>query len=243
MLSKMPAHIAIILDGNGRWAKSQFLPRIAGHQAGIKTARTIIESAAKMGIQVLSYFIFSSENWQRPVDEVSSILDFFLGALKTDVDKLHQNQIRFKVIGDLQAFSEETQKRIREAEALTANNTRMTLVLAANYGGQWDITQATKQLAREAALGELNPEDITSAMLENRLSTHDLPLPDLFIRTSGEQRISNFFLWQLAYAELYFTKVHWPDFNEAELIKAIEYYQQRERRFGKTSEQLEPIDA
>lgn len=243
MSAKMPEHVAIILDGNGRWAKSQFLPRIAGHQAGIKTARTIIESAAKMGIKVLSYFIFSSENWQRPVDEVSSILDFFLGALKTDVEKLHQNQIRFKVIGDLNAFSEETQKRIKEAEALTVNNHRMTLVLAANYGGQWDITQAAQQLASEVAKGQLDPKDITPELLENHLATQELPLPDLFIRTSGEQRISNFFLWQLAYAELYFTKVHWPDFNEAEFIKAIDYYQQRERRFGKTSEQLEPIHA
>lgn len=236
---RIPKHVAVILDGNGRWAKSQSLPRIAGHQAGIKTARAVIESAAKMGVGVLSFFIFSSENWQRPVDEVSSILDFFLRALQTDVKKLHQNNIRFRVIGALASFSAETQQRIREAEALTANNTGMTLVLAANYGGQWDITQAAQKLAKLVAQGELEPEAITPQLLEQQLTTADLPAPDLFIRTSGEQRISNFFLWQLAYAELYFTPIHWPDFNEQELMKAISYYQTRERRFGKISEQLE----
>lgn len=243
MTMRMPEHIAIILDGNGRWAKSQFLPRIAGHQAGIKTARAIIESAAKIGVGVLSYFIFSSENWQRPVEEVSSILDFFLRALQTDVNKLHHNNIRFRVIGDLAQFSQETQQRICEAEVMTEKNTGMTLVLAANYGGQWDIIQATKKLAAKVALGELVPEDITPRLLEQQLTTADLPAPDLFIRTGGEQRISNFFLWQLAYAELYFTPVHWPDFNEQELMKAIHYYQTRERRFGKISEQLESTDA
>ena len=239
----IPKHVAIILDGNGRWAKSQSLPRIAGHQAGLKTARAVIESAAKMGVGVLSYFIFSSENWQRPVEEVSSILDFFLRALQTDVKKLHQNNIRFRVLGDLASFSNETQQRIREAEALTAHNTGMTLVLAANYGGQWDITQAAQKLAYKVAQGDLNPEDITPSLLEQHLTTAGLPSPDLFIRTSGEQRISNFFLWQLAYAELYFTPIHWPDFNEQELSQAIHYYQTRERRFGKISEQLEPHHA
>jgi undecaprenyl diphosphate synthase len=240
---RIPKHVAIILDGNGRWAKSQSLPRIAGHQAGIKTARAVIESAAKIGVSVLSYFVFSSENWQRPVEEVSSILDFFLRALQTDVNKLHQNNIRFRVIGDLSSFSEETQQHIHEAEALTAQNTGMTLVLAANYGGQWDITQAAQKLARLVAQGDLDPEAITPHLLEQQLTTSDLPAPDLFIRTSGEQRISNFFLWQLAYAELYFTPVHWPSFNEQELMKAITYYQTRERRFGKISEQLESIHA
>lgn len=235
----MPQHVAIILDGNGRWAKRQRLPRIAGHKAGIHTARAIIESAAKHGIAVLSFFVFSSENWQRPVDEVSSILGFFLSALQTDVKKLHKNNIRFRVIGDIAQFSPETQQRIQAAEVLTANNTGMTLVLAANYGGQWDILQATKKLANQVLRGELAPDAIDAQCFASELSTADLPAPDLFIRTSGEQRISNFFLWQLAYAELYFTSVYWPDFNEAEFMKAIMQYQARERRFGKTSEQLD----
>ena len=234
----LPKHVAIILDGNGRWAKSQYLPRIAGHQAGIKTARAIIESAAKTGVEVLSYFIFSSENWQRPIEEVSSIMDFFLRALQTDVNKLHQNNIRFQVIGDLSPFSLETQQRIADATQMTAQNTGMTLVLAANYGGQWDLTQATQQLAKKVLAGVLNPEDITSSLLEQHLATAGLPRPDLFIRTGGEQRISNFFLWQLAYAELYFTPVYWPDFSHDESMKAVSYYQTRERRFGKISEQL-----
>lgn len=235
----MPQHVAIILDGNGRWAKRQRLPRIAGHKAGIHTARAIIESAAKHGIAVLSFFVFSSENWQRPVDEVSSILGFFLSALQTDVKKLHKNNIRFRVIGDIAQFSPETQQRIQAAEVLTANNTGMTLVLAANYGGQWDILQATKKLANQVLRGELAPDAIDAQCFASELSTANLPAPDLFIRTSGEQRISNFFLWQLAYAELYFTSVYWPDFNEAEFMKAIMQYQARERRFGKTSEQLD----
>jgi undecaprenyl diphosphate synthase len=235
----IPRHVAIIMDGNGRWAKQRFLPRIAGHKAGIDATRRIVEAAAKHGIEVLSLFTFSSENWKRPPEEVENILSLFLQALQFDAKNLHKNNVRLKIIGHLSAFSKKLQDSIAEAEALTASNTGLTLVVAANYGGQWDILNAAKQLASDAIAGKINLDDMTAAMFEERLTLSDLPYPDLFIRTSGEQRISNFFLWQLAYTELYFPDVYWPDFDEKEFEKAMSYFASRQRRFGLTGEQVE----
>lgn len=238
MKENLPKHIAIIMDGNGRWAKKRFLPRTAGHHSGIKTARRIIEKAVEKGIQVLTLFVFSSENWRRPKTEVDTILGLFLKALTEDIEKLHKNNVRFKVIGDYQQFPQPIQQAIHQAETLTANNTAMTLVLAANYGGIWDLTHAMQVIAQKVKENELQPEDISAQLISSHLSTANLPEPDLFIRTSGEQRISNFYLWQLSYAELYFTPVYWPDFNAEEFDKALDFFAQRERRYGTTGEQI-----
>jgi undecaprenyl diphosphate synthase len=227
------------MDGNGRWAKKRFLPRIAGHKAGIDATRRIVELAARRGIQVLSLFTFSSENWQRPAEEVENILNLFLFALEHDAKKLHHNNVRLRIVGDRSAFSLALQNSIAAAEALTANNTGLTLVIAANYGGQWDITHATRQIAEKVAAGELNPSAINNTVVQQYLSLADLPYPDLFIRTGGEQRVSNFFLWQLAYTELYFPAVFWPAFDEHEFDNALAYYASRQRRFGLTGEQVE----
>lgn len=235
----IPRHVAIIMDGNGRWAKQRFLPRLAGHKAGIDSARRIVEAAAKQGIEVLSLFTFSSENWKRPPEEVENILSLFLHALQFDSKNLHKNNVRLRIIGNKEAFSAKLQQSIADAEMLTAQNTGLTLVVAANYGGQWDILNATQQLAKEVAAGNINADDITPKLLEQRLALSDIPYPDLFVRTGGEQRISNFFLWQLAYTELYFPEVYWPDFDENELAKAITYFTSRQRRFGLTGEQVE----
>lgn len=226
------------MDGNGRWAKQRFLPRIAGHKAGIDAARRTVEAAANRGIEVLSLFAFSSENWRRPSDEVENILSLFLQALQIDSKRLHQNNVRLRIVGSTQAFSTKLQQSILDAEALTAKNTGLTLVIAANYGGQWDILNATQQIAKRVEQGEIKPEDIDENLIMQHLTLADLPYPDLFIRTSGEQRISNFFLWQLAYAELYFPDVYWPDFDEKELDKALDFFAKRERRFGLTGEQI-----
>lgn len=239
----LPKHVAIIMDGNGRWAKKRFLPRPAGHKAGIKSARKVIEAAAKAGLEVLTLFVFSSENWKRPPLEVDSILQLFLKALTDDITKLHNNNIKLKIIGDMSGFPESIQKAIIAAEALTSNNTGMTLVLAANYGGIWDITQATKKIANQVQAKLLLPEQITDSLIASNLVTGDLPTPDLFIRTSGEQRISNFYLWQLSYAELYFTDLPWPEFDDVALQKALSHYAERERRYGVTSEQLGELNA
>lgn len=227
------------MDGNGRWAKKRLLPRIAGHKAGIDATRRIVELAAQRGIKVLSLFTFSSENWQRPPEEVENILNLFLFALEHDAKKLHHNNVRLRIVGDRTAFSAKLQASIASAEALTAHNTGLTLVIAANYGGQWDILNATRQVAEKVAAGELTPAAITPTVLQQHLSMADLPSPDLFIRTGGDQRISNFFLWQLAYTELYFPAVFWPAFDESEFDKALTYYTSRQRRFGLTGEQVE----
>lgn len=237
-LNRLPRHIAIIMDGNGRWAKQRFLPRIAGHKAGIDATRQIVEVAASRHIEVLSLFIFSSENWRRPADEVDHIMTLFMYALQHDIKDLHKNNIKLKVIGDKTQFSQKLQLSIADAEKLTAENTGLTVVIAANYGGQWDILNATQQLLARVHSGELKPEALTPALFESVLSLADLPPPDLFIRTSGEQRISNFFLWQLAYAELYFSPLYWPDFDAKAFDEALQYYQTRDRRFGQTDEQL-----
>src|SRR3990167_6085157 len=204
-MQAIPRHIAIIMDGNGRWAKKRFLPRIAGHRAGVEATRKIIQYCAKNNIQVLSLFAFSSENWRRPSHEVSHLMELFLTSLEREVATLHKNNIQMRFIGDRSHFNEKLSKKILEVESLTRQNTGMVLMIAADYGGQWDICQATQQLANEVKAGQLASTDITPEKLASKLSFADLPDPDLFIRTSGELRISNFMLWQLAYAELYFT--------------------------------------
>lgn len=233
-VADIPRHVAIIMDGNGRWARKRFLPRIAGHRKGVEALRGLIRACVERGISHLTVFAFSSENWRRPEDEVSMLMQIFLRALENEVAKLHENSIRFRVIGDLSPFPERIQTLIHDAVTLTRNNDRLTFTVAANYGGRWDILQAARNL-----LAEKKPGD---AIREEDLSRHlcmaDQPEPDLFIRTGGEQRISNYLLWQLAYTELYFTETLWPDFNAQSLDRAIASYQKRERRFGRTSEQL-----
>ncbi len=231
MTSDVPRHIAIIMDGNGRWAKRRFMPRFAGHRKGVEALRGVIRACAERGVTHLTVFAFSSENWRRPQEEVTLLMELFLRALENEVAKLHENGIRFRVIGELSGFSERIQALIREAEALTRENSRLTFTVAANYGGRWDIVQAVKKLV---ASGEV----VSEATLAEHLSLADAPEPDLFIRTGGEQRISNFLMWQLAYTELYFTDALWPDFDAAALDDAIASYRTRERRFGRTSEQL-----
>lgn len=235
---KIPRHVAVIMDGNGRWARKRFLPRVAGHKAGVNAVHAIVKRAMERGVEILTLFAFSSENWHRPSYEVSFLLDLFLNMLENEIQKLHEQGIQLRVIGDRYQFEKKLQAQINNAEQLTASNTKLKLIIAANYGGQWDITQAMKQLGHEIEKGTLTSQDITAETVTRFLSLGSLPSPDLFIRTSGEQRISNFLLWDIAYTELYFTKVFWPDFNEDEFDKALDFFAQRERRFGCTSEQL-----
>lgn len=229
---QMPKHVAIIMDGNGRWAKQQGKLRVFGHQNGVKAVRRAVDFAARNGIEVLTLYAFSSENWRRPESEISALMSLFMNALQREVKKLHKNNIRFKVIGEISQFSEKLQQKIAESELLTENNSGLTLNVAANYGGQWDILQASRQLAEKVAKGELTSDQISAEMFQTYLSTGEQPPVDLLIRTSGEQRISNFLLWQLAYAELFFTPVLWPDFNENHFSEAVNAFAQRERRFG-----------
>ena len=231
---KTPQHIAIIMDGNGRWAEKRKLPRIAGHTKGVEAVRNIVQACVERGITYLTLFAFSSENWRRPVEEVSLLMRLFTKALQREVTLLDENQIRLKIIGDLSAFSPVIQELIKQAQIRTAQHQRLTLTIAANYGGRWDILQAIQKMIDSGQT--LSP--INEQKLSPYLAMSYAPEPDLFIRTGGEQRISNFLLWQLAYAELYFTDVFWPDFNATELEQAINSYQQRERRFGCTSAQL-----
>ncbi len=232
----VPRHIAIIMDGNGRWAKKRLLPRVAGHRKGLEAVRETIKACIHLGVEYLTVFAFSSENWRRPADEVSFLMGLFISALEAEVDKLDKNGVRLKVVGDLSRFNERLQQLIRDAEARTAGNTRLTLTICANYGGRWDLLQAVNcaQQAMPERAGQFEEADIAPY-----LSLSYAPEPDLFIRTGGEQRISNFLLWQLAYTELYFTDLLWPDFDEFALSEAIDSYRSRERRFGRTSEQLE----
>jgi undecaprenyl diphosphate synthase len=235
---EVPRHVAIIMDGNGRWARQRHLPRVAGHRKGVEALRAIVRACIARRVDYLTVFAFSSENWRRPADEVSILMDLFLRALEQEVAKLHENGIRFKVVGDTSRFDARIRDLIAAGEALTAENTRLTLTVAANYGGRWDIAQAARRyfaLHPEAAAATevLEPE-----ALEPFLAMAYAPEPDLFIRTGGEQRISNFLLWQLAYSELYFTGALWPDFDAAALDAAIDWYRRRERRFGRTSEQV-----
>jgi undecaprenyl diphosphate synthase len=231
-------HIAIIMDGNGRWAEKKFMPRILGHRAGVKTVRKVVEYCVKEKIEVLSLFAFSSENWRRPKKEVNMLMELFMGTLQTQVDKLDKNNIRLRIIGDKSAFSEKLQEKIVQAEKQTENNDGLTLVVAANYGGRWDITQAFQKITEKIAAGELTAQDITESVINQHITTFELPEPDLFIRSGGEQRISNFLLWQLAYTEFYFTDMLWPDFDQALLAEAINSFKNRQRRFGHTGEQI-----
>lgn len=236
--SIVPRHVAIIMDGNNRWAKKRFLPGIAGHKAGVDAVRAVVEVCAQSGVEVLTLFAFSSENWQRPAAEVGALMELFLLALRREVKKLDKNGIRLRIIGDRSRFNAELQAAMHEAEQCTAHNSKLLLQVAANYGGHWDIVQATQQLARSVQLGELQPEDITAEHLQNCLTTGSQPLPDLYIRTGGERRISNFLLWQLAYSELYFSDLFWPDFKHQAMRDALADFSSRQRRFGKTSEQV-----
>lgn len=231
----IPRHIVIIMDGNGRWAKHRFLPRVAGHRKGIEAVRNVVRACADRGVGALTLFAFSSENWRRPAEEVSFLMQLFVHALQQEVERLHKNGIRFRVIGDLSRFDRILVDLIENAQKLTAANTGMTLTIAANYGGRWDIMQAVNRLRADR---KADPEPWTESQLLPYLALGELSEPDLFIRTGGEQRISNFLLWQLAYTELYFTETLWPDFDAAALDQAIQSYQRRERRFGRTSEQL-----
>jgi len=233
-----PRHVAIIMDGNNRWAKARRLKGVAGHKAGVDAVKAVVETCAREGVEVLTLFAFSSENWRRPKDEVSALMKLFLFALEREVRKLHRNDIRLRIIGDRSAFSPALREHMEAAEELTRDNARMTLVIAANYGGHWDITQATRQVAEQVRAGQLEPSDITDDLIQKHLSIGDLPMPDLMIRTAGEQRISNFMLWHLAYTELYFSPVYWPDFQEEEMRKALQAYAGRQRRFGQTDDQI-----
>lgn len=227
-----PKHIAIIMDGNGRWASKRFLPRIQGHQKGVKAVRKVVKHCGKLGIETLTLFAFSSENKNRSNEEVSLLFKLFLSVLKQEVNKLNKHNVKLKIIGDLDLFPQEVQQTALDAQALLVNNTGLTLVIAANYGGQWDIAQAAQQIAKRAANNEINVDDINIDTFSQYLSLADQPKVDLLIRTSGELRISNFLLWEIAYSELYFTSTLWPDFSPAELDKAVESFNHRDRRFG-----------
>jgi undecaprenyl diphosphate synthase len=233
-VAKVPRHVAIIMDGNGRWATKRFMPRVAGHAKGVEAVRGIVEACVQRGVEYLTLFAFSSENWRRPADEVSFLMRLFLTALEREVSKMHANNIRLKVIGDLSRFDEPLQQMISSAERKTANNTRLTVTVCANYGGRWDIMQALSRLVQ----AQPGLTQFDESQLAGHLAMAYAPEPDLFIRTGGEQRISNFLLWQLAYTEIYFTDTYWPDFDAAALDIAIDSYQQRERRFGRTSAQV-----
>ncbi|MDX9995320.1 MAG: polyprenyl diphosphate synthase [Rhodocyclaceae bacterium] len=233
---EVPRHLAIIMDGNGRWAKKRFLPRIAGHKQGVETVRQVVGACIERGIEYLTLFAFSSENWRRPAEEVSFLMNLFVAALEREIGRLHANGVRLRVVGDLSAFEPRLIDLIRRGENVTAENKKLTLTIAANYGGRWDLMQAFNGLA--LAYPE-KAGNYVEADLEPFLAMSYAPEPDLFIRTGGEQRISNFLLWQLAYCELFFTDKFWPDFDEAVLEEAIASYRKRERRFGRTSEQLQ----
>lgn len=230
----IPTHIAIVMDGNGRWAKKRFLPRMAGHQAGKETVRRIVRATVDEGIQVLTLFAFSSENWARPKEEVEHLMTMFLKGLQLEVGELHEENIRIRFIGNIEALSLALQKGITETEQLTKNNTSMQLVIAVNYGGQWDITQACQRIVEAVEKRQLKKTEITPEVFTKYLSTEDLPPVDLFVRTSGELRISNFLLWQCSYAEFYFTEVHWPDFDAKHFKRMLEEFAKRKRRFGKS---------
>jgi len=235
----MPRHIAVIMDGNNRWAKKRFLPSLAGHKAGVKSVRSVIEGCVELGVESVSLFAFSTENWKRPALEVKGLMELFGMALDRETKKLHKNNIRLVVIGDKSRFSDSLQKRIYDAEQLTKDNDGLIVNVAANYGGQWDIVSAAKRFAQECMDGKCLPEDLNESLFNQYVSLADQAKPDLCIRTGGESRISNFLVWQMAYTEYHFVDCLWPDFNKQHLLEAIRDFAGRERRFGRTSEQLE----
>ena len=238
---RLPNHVAIIMDGNGRWAMQRSQQRNLGHEQGAVAVRQTVEAAAEIGIKYLTLYAFSTENWNRPKEEVDALMNLLVRSIHNETPTLMENNISLRAIGDLNSLDEKTRGILNEAIEKTAQNTRMTLVLALSYSGRWEITEAVKKIATAVQQNQISIEDISAKTVTEALNTTFMPSPDLLIRTSGEYRISNFLLWQLAYAELYFTEVLWPDFNKDELYKALIDYQKRERRFGKTSQQLEKI--
>jgi undecaprenyl diphosphate synthase len=237
-LDKLPKHVAVIMDGNGRWAKEKGKMRVFGHKNGVLAVRDTVEGAAEVGIENLTMYAFSTENWNRPKLEVTALMELLVSTINKETKTLMENNVRLNAIGDLHSLPKRCYKELQEAIAKTAANTRLTLTLALSYSSRWEILNATKLIATDMASGKIKPEEINEKLFENYLSTHNLPDPELMIRTSGEHRISNYLLWQLAYAELYFTPKLWPDFRREDLFEAVYNYQQRERRFGLTSEQL-----
>jgi undecaprenyl diphosphate synthase len=235
---RVPIHVAIIMDGNGRWARQRGLPRTQGHRAGAKSVRAVVEQGLRSGVRMLTLFAFSSENWRRPRAEVNTLLELFMSTLGAEVQRLVEHNVRLRFIGDLTAFSHKLQRQVAHAEEATRAGDALLLQVAANYGGRWDIAQSVRALAGEVADGRLRPSDIDEAAIESRLCTAGLPDPDLFIRTGGEKRISNFLLWQCAYAELYFSDLMWPEFDADAFIAALNDFARRQRRFGQTSEQV-----
>ena len=235
---RLPQHIAIIMDGNGRWAKERGKQRIFGHQSAIQSVREVSEASAELGVSYLTLYAFSTENWNRPLAEVSGLMSLLAQTIKNEITTLNKNSIKLNAIGDLKSLPKSNYDQLMQAIDNTSHNTRMTLTLALSYSGRWDLTQASRRMAQDVAEGKLKPEEISDNTLSSYLSTAGMPDPELLVRTSGEERISNFLLWQLAYSELYFTPKYWPDFRKADLYEAILNYQHRERRFGKTSEQV-----
>lgn len=236
--SRLPEHVAIIMDGNGRWAKAQGHPRSYGHQEGVVSVHKIMDAVTRLGLRYLTLYTFSTENWNRPEEEVQALMSLMVTAIHRETPNMMEKNVRLIAIGDLSRLRPDAYATLQECINTTAGNTGTTLVLALSYSSRWEITEAVRQIAREVSEGQLRAEEITEAMVTDHLTTKGIPDPDLLIRTGGEQRISNFLLWQLSYAEFYFTEVFWPEFREEELYEAILYYQSRERRFGKTSEQL-----
>ncbi len=235
---QVPKHVAVIMDGNGRWARSRGMPRHAGHRAGVKSVRETVETAARSGVSYLTVFAFSSENWRRPPDEVSKLMALFLEALQREVEELHRNNVRLRFIGARQQLQAKLVRQIEDAEARTRGNDGLTLIVAAAYGGRWDLVQAAKSMARKVQVGALSADDIDQDSLASELALAGVPDPDLLIRTGGERRISNFLLWNLAYAELWFTDCLWPDFRAAQFDEALEYFASRQRRYGYTGDQV-----
>ena len=236
-MQRIPTHIAIIMDGNGRWAKAKGLPRSAGHQQGVETVKRITEEATRLGVKYLTLYTFSTENWNRPSDEVATLMALILDSLEEEI--FMKNNVRFRVIGDRERLPQAVKKRLELCETNTKNNTKMTMVVALSYSSRWEITRAVRRISADAAAGKLKQEDISEETVEKYLETSFMPDPELLIRTGGELRLSNYLLWQCAYAELYFCDTYWPDFNEADFQQAIAQYQHRQRRFGKTGEQIE----
>ncbi len=237
--ASVPGHVCIIMDGNGRWAKKRLMPRSYGHRKGVETTRLAVDFFARAGVAQLTLFAFSSENWNRPAEEVSSLMELFMQSLRQYTAELHEQQIRIRFIGERSSFSEDLQRQIQKTESETGANRNMVLNIAANYGGQWDIVNASRRLAQQVRDGAIEPADIDQRLFAAHLSLGDSPAPDLFIRTGGEQRVSNFLLWQLAYTEFYFCETLWPDFSTADMAAALAEYSRRQRRYGKTGEQVE----
>lgn len=238
-MSELPAHVVIVMDGNGRWAKKRLMPRTAGHAAGVKATKKAVEFCVEKNIAVLTLFAFSSENWKRPQQEVTTLMELFVTTLQSEVKSLHEQSVRMRFIGDCSAFSENLQSKINQATTLTEKNTGLQLNIAVNYGGRWDVAQACQSIIKKISAGEVSLENVNAELIDQNICLAELPDPELFIRTGGEKRISNFLIWQLAYSELYFSDVLWPDFDHQEFSNAINWFANIQRRFGETGEQIE----